>query len=94
MAWLIKDVHEELKSWGHPGGLGNKLILKSEGEPAMVADREAIGRYHGGSIIPVQPPKGEHQSNGVVEEAGKTIRDMVWVLKCQLEARLKIQLKP
>ena len=22
MDWLIKDVHEELKTWGHPGGAG------------------------------------------------------------------------
>ena len=22
MDWLIKDLHEELKSWGHMGGLG------------------------------------------------------------------------
>ncbi len=94
MAWLIKDVHEELKPWGHPGCLGNQIILKSDGETATVADREAIGRYHGGNITPEQPPKGEHQSNGFLEEAGRTIRDMVRVLKCQLEARLNIRLKP
>ena len=29
MDWLIKDMHEELKSWGHPGGENNELILKS-----------------------------------------------------------------
>ena len=37
MDWLIKDMHEELKSWGHPGGENNELILKSDGEPAIVA---------------------------------------------------------
>ena len=30
MDWLIKDMHEELKSWGHPGGADNELILKSD----------------------------------------------------------------
>ena len=31
-----------------------------------------MARVHGGLVIPEQPPKGEHASNGVVEEAGKT----------------------
>ena len=88
MSWLIKDLHEELKSWGHPGGGGNRLILKSDGEPAIVAVREALAAYHGGSVTPEQPPKGEHQSNGAVEEAGRTVRDMVRVLKSQLEGKL------
>ena len=39
-------------------------------------------------MSPEQPPKGEHASNGVVEESGKTIRDMSKVLKLQLETRL------
>ena len=36
-----------------------------------------------------QPPKGEHASNGVVEEAGKTIRGMAKVFKMHLESRLR-----
>ena len=30
MQWLIIDLHDELKSWGHHGGEGGHLILKSE----------------------------------------------------------------
>ena len=71
MQWLIKDMHEELKAWGHPGGQGGELILKSDGEPSIKAIREALGRYHGGRIIPEQPPPGESQANGKPEEAGK-----------------------
>ena len=62
--WLIKDMHDELKSWGYPGGENNPLIFKSDGEPAMKSVREALARYHGGTIIPEQPPTGESQSNG------------------------------
>ena len=39
-------------------------------------------------MSPEQPSKGEHASNGVVEEAGKTIRDMAKVFKLQLETNL------
>ena len=78
-------MHEELKSWGHPGGENNELILKSDGEPAIVAINEKLGRYHGGKITPEQPPKGESSSNGKVEEAGKTTRSLVKVFKDMIE---------
>ena len=86
--WLVRDLHAELKSWGSPGGSDNRLIIKSDGESPIVAVREALARKHGGIISPEQPPKGEHASNGVVEEAGKTIRDMAKVLNVHLESRL------
>ena len=82
-------MHQELKSWGHPGGPGNALILKSDGEPAIVAVREALARCHGGCISPEQPPVGEHQSNGRAEEAGRTIRDQARVLKIQFQIRIR-----
>jgi hypothetical protein len=94
MEWLIKDLHEELKDWGHPGGEGNELILKSDGEPAIVAVREALGRYHGGKVLPEQAPRGESASNGRVEEAGKTVRGLVKVLKDQLETKTALKIQP
>ena len=50
------------------------LILKGDGEISMVAVKEALGKFHGGRIIPEESPKSESQSNGAVEEAGKTVR--------------------
>ena len=85
MEWLIKDMDEELKSWGHSGGEESELILKSDGEPSVKAVRDALGRYHGGRVTPEQPPPGESQANGRVEEAGKTIRGMVKVFKDVIE---------
>ena len=84
MSWIVKDMHEELKALGRPGGQSNALIVKSDGEPAIVAVREALSKYRGGMVTPEQPPKGEHKANGAVEEAGRTIRDMARVLKVQL----------
>ena len=55
---LVKNMHQQLKCWGHLGGAGNALILKSDGEPAIVAVREALSRCHGGRIIPEQPQLG------------------------------------
>ena len=88
LSWLIKDMHQELKSWGHPGGGSNSLILKSDGERPIVAVREALARCHGGRVTPETSPKGEHQSNGTVEEAGRSTRDQARVLKIHLQAKI------
>ena len=37
----------ELKSWGHPVGANGNIVMKTDGEPAVVALREALARYHG-----------------------------------------------
>ena len=57
-SWLLKDMHQELKSWGHPRGGLNALILKSDGEPAIVAVREALARCHGDSSPLSNPLEG------------------------------------
>ena len=71
MSWLIKNMHEELKAREHLGGNGNKLIFKSNTELVMKRVREALAKYHGGEISPEQPPKGESQLNGYIEQDGR-----------------------
>ena len=83
-----------MKSWGYPGGGSNALILKSDGEPAIIAVREALARCHGGRVTPELPPVGEHQANGTAEEAGRTVRDQARVLKIQLPVRVGREVEP
>ena len=64
MEWLVKDMSEEMKSWGHQGGDGGHIILKSDGERSIVALRTALAKFHGGKVVPEDPPRGESQSNG------------------------------
>ena len=87
MEWLIVDMNEELKSWGYTGGSYEELIFKSDGERSIKAVRDALGKFHGGKITPEQPPPGESQENGRVEEAGKTLRGYLKVFKDMLEER-------
>jgi len=42
MEWLIKDLHEELKSWGHMGGTACNIVVKTDGEASIVALRNAL----------------------------------------------------
>ena len=37
MSWLIEDISDALKSWGHAGGREGGLIMKSDGEPSILA---------------------------------------------------------
>ena len=39
-------------------------------------------------MSPEQPPRGEHQSDGPFEEAGKTVRDTMRVCKIHLEEKI------
>ena len=90
--WLIRDLSEELKAWGHAGGEAGHIIVKTDGERAIVAVRDALAKYHGGRVILEAPPRGESQSNGTVEEAGKTIREYTRVLKEQIEHKANLKL--
>ena len=68
MDWLIEDISATLKSWGHAGGTGGEIILKSDGERAMLAVRNAVVKYHGGIVIPKSPAKGEKAGTGLLKK--------------------------
>ena len=72
MEWLIRDVSEELKSWGHAGGTGGHIILKCDGEKAMTAFRDVVARFHGGVVVLESLATSESQSNGLVESSGRS----------------------
>ena len=93
MDWLVKDICEELKTWGHAGGPGGHIILKSDNERAMAALRHAIAKFHGGVVVQESPAKGESQSNGAVEGAGRIVREFVRVFKIQIEEKAKIEIE-
>ena len=93
MDWLIQDMVDELKGWGHTGGANGHIIMKSDNEPAVKALREAVGKLLGGRVIPENPPKGESASNGKVEGAGQVVRGFVRVLKSKIEEETKIKLE-
>ena len=92
--WLVKDMCEELRAWGHPGRDGKRVFLKSDGQPAMQSLKTTIGRFHGGVLIPEVSARGESQSNGTVERAAQVVAELVRVLKEQLEQKATVQVGP
>ena len=93
LSWLVQDMHQELKSWGYPGGGTNAIIFKSDGDGSIVSVLEALARCHGGRITPDMLPRGEHQSNGAVEEAGRIARDHARVVKIHVPTRIGRELE-
>ena len=70
---------------GHFG----RTILRSDGEPAIVALLEEIGRRREGAITVLErSPKGDSQSNGLAERAVRGLEELLRVHKLDLEARL------
>ena len=49
--WIVTYVIDELKSWGHQGGEGGHVILKSDGERAICAVLDEVARILGGNAI-------------------------------------------
>ena len=85
MDWLIEEISTVMKGWGHAGGSEGEVIMKSDGEPAILAVKNAVMQYHGGVCIPEQPAKGEKGENGLIEEARKTIREYICTFLSQIE---------
>ena len=90
---MVKDLHEELKSWGHMGGTAGNFLIKTDGEASIVALRNALARYHGGAVTPEVPPTGESQAHGSAEDNGRRMRNLIKVYLDQLEDRAKIKLQ-
>ena len=53
----------------------------------------AIGRYHGGEVIPEEAAKGESQPNGRVEDAGKLVRGFTRLWKSQIEENIQTKIE-
>ena len=93
MKWLIDDMQRELKSWGHPGGESSHLIFKSDGESSIKVVRDKLARQMGGKVVVESPAQGESQSNGLVEEAGKTVREFARLFKDVIESKPRMKIK-
>ena len=89
MDWVISDLGKELKSREYHGGEQGHLIFKSDDEASIRLIRDRLARHHGGKVVLENPAQGESQSNGTVEEAGKTVRECVRVFKDHLESKIR-----
>ena len=69
------------------------MVFKSDGEASIKVVRDRLARQVGGKTVTESPAQGESQSNGLVEEAGKTVREFVRVFKDVIETKIRTKIK-
>jgi len=83
--WTAKQVCRDLVKLG----IGGKVVLKADQEPALVSLIESIIKLRGGDItVPEYSPVGESQANGKAERGVQTIEGLVRTHLIELEGKL------
>jgi hypothetical protein len=80
----VVRVVECVRSFGHRG----KVVLKSDGEPAILALKEAIARKLPEGTISVESAATESESNGTIENGVKLMKGMMRVHLLALERKV------
>ena len=82
--WLMRRIVKDLKEMGR-----TDIILKTDGEPALVAVQEAIQARRPGRTMLQNPPAYNPESNGACEKAVQDVGAQTRALKIGLESRLR-----
>ena len=64
-----------------------KIICKSDQEESIKALKQAVKREWHGDMITEESPKGEHASNGIVENAVARVQGMFRTFRDAFESR-------
>ena len=86
--WIVKKMCEEIDNMGH-----TEVVIKTDGEPALVAVMEAVRakRLHPTRLE--HPPAYDPQSNGAIEKAVDDAMGQTRAVKIALEQRLKAKVE-
>ena len=82
--WLMKRVCRDIEELGH-----SDMILKTDGEPAIVAVQAEVQSRRKARTVPRNPPAYDPKSNGPIEKAVRDTAEHSRALKLGLEERLK-----
>ena len=82
--WVVNKLLEDIDLMGH-----TEIILKGDGEPALVQVMEEVKRRRCHPTIIQNPPAYDPQSNGAAEKAVQDYMGQMRAVKIGLEFRLK-----
>ncbi len=83
--WVIRKMIKDFEEMDRA-----HMILKTDGEPAIVAVQNRLQALRPGRTVPRNPPAYNPQSNGPCEKAVQDVTGQLRKVKLALEARLKI----
>ena len=78
-----------IQDWDNCGFKEMAIQLKTDQEPAMINLQAAIQEQRPKTVIPVNSPVGESESNGRVENAIRRVQEKTRALRHQLESNIK-----
>ena len=81
--WVVERVCDDIDLFGHSG-----LVLKGDGEPALVQVQSAIKEKRTHPTICQNPPAFNPQSNGSAERAVQDVMPQVRAMKIAVDQRL------
>ena len=81
--WLMKRLVRDIKEWGR-----GDVILKTDGEAAMIAVQDAIQKLRDRRTVPRNPPAYNPESNGACEKAVQDVAGQIRIHKLALESRI------
>ena len=81
---VVDKLVEDMAILGH-----TKMIIKTDGEPALVSVMKAIQEKRTHPTLPKHPPAYDPQSNGAIEKAVDDVMAQIRALKIGLESRIK-----
>ena len=83
--WVVKAVKRFIDECGY-GKIG--IAIKNDGEPAILAVREAVSALRSAQTTPLDSATRESQTNGAMERSVKTVQGHYRTLLCQLVDRV------
>ena len=87
--WVAKAVTNDIKTWGC-----SNVILKSDQERSLGAIHNEVKRLRAPLMtIPENAPRGESQSNGIVERGVRSTTEQVRTMIVDLETKIGCKLK-
>ncbi len=85
--WIVNRLVEDIGTLGHAD-----VIIKTDGEPALVKVMEAMQGKRTHASIPEHPPAYDPQSNGAIEKAVDEVMGVLRCLKIGLERRIRTEI--
>ena len=82
--WVVKQSIRDLEKMGYY----NQVVLKSDGEPALVDLMKQIAAARNGKTVIEHSAPGESKSNGFIERGIQMAEEMIRVYKLDLEKRI------
>jgi hypothetical protein len=85
--WILDQVVADIDQWGY-----TDIILKTDGEPAIVDVAERVKKRRAHPTILQNPPAYDPASNGVAEHAVQDFMGQMRACKLSLEQRVKVEI--